>query len=556
MRARDGGLLEEEEDLQRGSRSRMTDCLSNLLRPSDRVLDRPLDRESGRPGRCTMRRINRQWLWILLLPAAFIGGFVASPHHGAIPAAIGNSQARIQPVEWRQNDGMAPGRALAEDFSSVFESAAERVSPAVLPIYADQVEEGGPLADNPFGGFGGEDFLRRFFGLPGENSQGRVVHALGSGVVVSPDGLILTNNHVVENAQRLTVLMEDNTRLRAQVIGVDPLTDIAVVKVDARNLPTAVLGDSDELRVGQWVIAIGNPFELMHSVTQGIISARGRSNVGLAGYEDFLQTDASINPGNSGGALADLDGRVVGINTAISTTTGASIGLGFAIPINMAREVMNDLIQNGKVTRGYLGIVPQDIDQSLAEAMHLRDTQGALIGDVTAGGPGARAGIERGDIVIEFNGQPVRNSTDLRKMVADAKPDTRAQVVVLRNGRRQTLVATLAERPQPQREESPAVPAQPQSDDLGLAVTPLTPELADRLGYRNQQGVIVARVDPGSLSEHAGLQVGDLIQKVGTVPVADVNAFQHAMTRLPSGYATALLVRRGESTFYAGITVP
>jgi serine protease Do len=340
---------------------------------------------------------------------------------------------------------------MADQFSQLFEAASQKVSPAVVPIFAEQTVAmtnafGGP--GDPFRQFFGDDFFKRFFGTPLEGGQSKqTVRSLGSGVIVSEDGYILTNNHVISGAEKLTVVMEDGKKYTARIVGADPQTDVAVIKIDGKDFSAANLGNSDNVKIGQWVIAVGNPFQLLHSVTAGIISAKGRSSIGLAAYEDFIQTDASINPGNSGGALADLDGNVIGINTAISSPSGASAGVGFAIPINMAQHVMEALIDKGKVTRGYLALVPQDIDDNLAKAMKLKSTDGALVGDVTPEGPADKAGLKRGDVIVQYEGQKIKNSTELRNQVAQTAPKSTVDLAVLRDGREIQLTAKLEERP-------------------------------------------------------------------------------------------------------------
>jgi serine protease Do len=349
----------------------------------------------------------------------------------------------------------------------------------------------------------------------------------------------------------------DRKTYPARVIGADPQSDVAVVKIEARDLPVAVLGNSDEVRVGQWVIAVGNPFQLLHTVTAGIISAKGRSSVGLAEYEDFIQTDASINPGNSGGALADLDGRVIGINTAITSPSGGSIGIGFAIPANMARQIMDQLIAKGKVVRGYAGLLLQDIDENLSRAFKLKGAEGALVGDVVAGGPADRAGIKRGDIIIGFDGQKIENSTQLSNLVARAAPKSAATFTVLRDGRTVEIKVTLEEKPKERgaqtsgREESPGQTGQ----KLGLSLQDLTPDLADQLGYKGKNGVVIASVVPGSPAEDSGLQPGDLIMEVNRSPVRTVKDFNLAVRGLRSGDVIALLVARGETTFFRALTI-
>jgi serine protease Do len=318
----------------------------------------------------------------------------------------------------------------------------------------------------------------------------------------------------------------------------------------------ASLGNSDELQVGQWVIAVGNPLELRHSVTAGIISATGRSSVGLAPYEDFIQTDASINPGNSGGALADLDGRVVGINTAIASPNGGNIGIGFAIPINMARRVMDELIEDGRISRGYLGVTPQDLDPELAGALGVESDHGALVGDVAAGGPAERAGVERGDVIVSFNGHDVAGAVQLRNLVADGEPGSEARVVVLRDGRRHDLQVELGQRPDMAdarpvpggREESPG-------NKLGLSVQPLTADLAQRLGYEDAHGILVTAVEPGGPADEAGIEPRDLIVAVGREEVHSVDELRRALAGVRGDAEVALVVRRGEATRFVAVHV-
>ncbi len=501
-------------------------------------------------------------LWVILpliLVLGFVAGLLVAPNPGFAPEKVTQEKTPAQ----AQQAAEPPAHDMMAEISQAFEDASAKVSPSVVPIFAEQTVE----VSNPFGApddalrqFFGEDFFRRFFGTPPQQEQKRTQRSLGSGVIVTSDGLILTNNHVVEKADKLSVVVGDNKKTyAAKIVGTDPQTDVAVIRIDARDLPAATLGNSDELRVGQWVIAVGNPFQLMHTVTAGIISAKGRSSVGLADYEDFIQTDASINPGNSGGALADLDGKVIGINTAIASPSGGNIGIGFAIPVNMARQVMDQLIAKGKVTRGYLGVTPQDIDEDLAKALKLTQTQGVLIGDVAAGSPADRAGIKRGDIIIQFNGQKIDNSTQLRNLAAQTAPGTAVKITLLRNGQRMDVTATLVERPKEKQQQAPqtAEPQESVSQKLGLSIQDLTPDIAVQLGYnRNEKGVIVAAVASGSPAEDAGLQRGDLIKEVNKAPVVTVDDFSKAMRGLKSGDAVALLVRRGPSTFYTALTIP
>jgi serine protease Do len=492
------------------------------------------------------------------IPMAILLGF---PLIFGLAAASGRSAAEgtASQVGSQASSGqnVSTSREMIRQFSEAFESAAAKVSGAIVSIYAEQVVQvqnpfGSP--DDPFRQFFGDYFFKRFFG-PQEQKQ--TIRSLGSGVIVSSDGHILTNNHVVAKAQKLYVVIGDKKRYVAKVVGADPPTDVAVIKIDAANLPTAVLGDSDQVKVGQWFIAVGNPFQLLHTVTAGIISAKGRSSVGLATYEDFFQTDASINPGNSGGALADLDGNVIGINTAIESPSGGNIGIGFAIPINMAKQVMTTLLAKGKVLRGYMGLSLQSIDEELAKALKLSNTSGALVASVVAGGPADQGGIKQGDVIIALEGRPVTDRDELRNRVAQVPPGTTVKVSILRNGRESSASVVLGS--QPSAEAAPAdreqAPRQSTSQRLGLTVQTLSPELADQLGYKSEQGAVITDVAAGSAAEDAGLQRGDLIKQVNRVDVRDAGGFENALRKITSGDTAALLVRRGSNSFYVPLQV-
>ena len=442
-------------------------------------------------------------------------------------------------------------KALLGAFSAAFEQAAQQVNPSVVPIFAEQTvpAENAFFNEGPFGG----DIPGFHFGNP-RNGPGGVVHGLGSGVIVSADGTILTNSHVIENARKVTVVTADGKRRLAKVVGADPQTDLAVIKVDAHDLPAADLGNSDDLRVGQWVIAVGNPLEMLHSVTAGIVSATGRSSVGLADYENFIQTDASINPGDSGGALADMDGKVVGINTAIASPSGGSVGVGFAIPINMARQVMDELIAKGSVTRGYLAVTTQDVNEGLAKALDLPEAKGAIIGGVDPGGPAAKAGVHEGDVIVAFDGTPIKDSVALRSMVAEAHPGHDARLTVLRDGKQRDLEVTLGTRPGTGPEAAPESQAEG-GGKLGIDARDLTPELARRLGYEDDRGALVATVEPGGPAAEAGLARGDLIEKLNRTPIESVGDLRRAVASLKAGDTAAVLVRRGERTFFVGVEI-
>jgi serine protease Do len=345
-------------------------------------------------------------------------------------------------------------------------------------------------------------------------------------VIVSEGGYILTNNHVVAGADEVTVALSDDRRLTAEVVGTDDKSDVAVLKVDAENLLPAPLGDSDAIRVGQWVLAIGSPFGLDQTVTAGIVSAKGRADVGIADYEDFIQTDAAINPGNSGGPLVNLEGEVVGINTAIASRTGGFMGVGFAIPSNMARTIMENIIDDGRVERGWLGAMIQDLSPELAESFNFHSTDGVLIGDVVPDGPADKAGIRAGDIVTKFNGKPVRKMSQLRNAVASTAPETEAEVEVFRDGKRMTRTVTIGLL----EGRYVAGGGTPSAFDLGMTVQTLTPEMAQQAGFeRDEKGVIVTQVESGSLAARVGIRPGDLIVAVGAARIGDLGDFREAM---------------------------
>jgi serine protease Do len=490
--------------------------------------------------------------------AGFLGGMVTVHSHSLTnrkaPQAIAqNTAARVADVSAVD---LPQARVLADQLSAVFEAASDRVSPSVVAIFSEQTVD--VAANDPFHDFFQDPFFRRFFGGPGAPGGKETVRGLGSGVIVSPDGYILTNNHVVQGASKLTVALSDKKRLDAKIVGTDPQTDVAVIKVDAEGLPAATLGDSDNVHVGQWVIAVGNPFQLMHTVTAGIISAKGRSSVGLADYEDFIQTDASINPGNSGGALADLDGNVVAINTAISSPSGGNVGIGFAIPIKMARNVMDTLIKKGHVSRGYLGLMLQQVDDKLAKALHLAKAEGVIVSDVNAGGPADRAGIRTGDVILSFDGKPVNDIVELRNAVAQMAPGTSVHLGLIREGKKMDVVTTLGERPQEGAEAAPGGEgSQTTSGELGLAVQDLTPSIASQLGYdENLRGALVADVEGGSVADEAGLRRGDVIVGVNRQPIRSAADLAAAIKGAKSGDSIAMLVRRGQGSFYVPITMP
>jgi serine protease Do len=422
-----------------------------------------------------------------------------------------------------------------------------RVSPAVVTIRSTErarTAQQFPFMDDPQ--------FREFFGdrLPQQQQQ-RPVQGIGSGVIVSPDGYILTNHHVVDGALEIRVELTDNRTYTAKMVGSDPPSDLAVLKIDAKDLPTLSMGDSDKVRVGDPVLALGNPMGIGQTVTSGIVSAKGRST-GLSdgSFEDFLQTDAAINRGNSGGALVNTSGQLIGINSQILSPSGVNIGIGFAIPSNMAKAVMDQLLTNGKVSRGMLGVTIQSVDADLASSLNLPAARGAIVTSVTVGGPAERAGIKRGDVVTAINNQPVIDSNSLRNQIASMKPGSTATVTVARNGRDQNLQVALAELPdrrRPDTEETSSNGNGPgvNNSRFGLRLQPLTPDAASRYGLdAGDQGLLVTQVDPAGSAATAGIRQGDLIQEVNRQPVRNFAEFSSAIQQSGSRPALVLVKRR------------
>jgi len=405
-----------------------------------------------------------------------------------------------------------------------------------------------PFWGKEFRDFFGEEFFRRFFGeIPEEQLKQR---SLGSGVVVTEDGFILTNNHVIEDAEEILVTMSNKEGYepkKAKVIGRDPKTDIAVIKIDVEKpIRAARLGDSDKLRVGDWVVAIGNPFGLGHTVTAGIVSAKGRV-IGAGPYDNFIQTDASINPGNSGGPLFNLDGEVVGVNTAIMSQTGGNIGIGFAIPINMAKTIMEQLKEKGRVVRGWLGVTIQTVTPEIREKFRLETAEGALVGEVVRNSPAERGGVERGDVIISFDGKKVSEMSSLPPMVAETPVGKEVEMVVIRKGKEKKLMVTIDEL----KEKPTLAETTPEIEQMfGLSVQELTPELAKSLSLEGEKGVVVSSVERGGSAYEAGIQRGDLIQEIENEPVEDMDDYTRIMQEAASKKQILMVVRHRGHTRY------
>ena len=414
---------------------------------------------------------------------------------------------------------------------------------------------------NPFGGGGGNSPFDFFFQFPPDAPQGkRSFSSLGSGFVIHPDGYIITNQHVVDKATKILVSFRDDKRTyEAKVIGTDDKTDIALLKVEyADKLPAVVLGDSDKLIPGDWVIAIGNPFRLGHTATVGIVSAKSRRVPGGKPYDSFIQTDASINPGNSGGPLFNAQGEVVGINTAIFSpgrmgATGFNIGIGFATPINLVKSIISQLHKKGKVTRGWLGVLIQPVSEDVAEALKLKDAAGALVADVLPNSPAGRAGFQRGDVIVKYDGHVVQENEDLPLMVAETEVGRTVDVDLTRGGKPLTLKVKIEELAD--EESETATTTEAEESTLGLTAQELTPDIAKSLGLEEAKGVVVTEVEPDSPAANAGLKRGDVVLEAGGVPVNSSKEFRQATKDLEKRKPLLLLVRRGENTIFLTLKI-
>ncbi len=485
------------------------------------------------------------WCTLLLGCLRWSDGQERSPKHDSL-----RSQTQSESI------------ALLKRMGSAFASVMERVSPGVVGIQSErrvlratpEKPTTGPL--DPFG----EDFFDYFFRrrAPQDDStrQEYTQKAQGSGFLISADGYVLTNSHVIAEADKITVELVDGRTLEAQIVGTDPESDVAVIRIQAEGLTPVALGNSDTLEVGEWVLAIGNPLGLSHTVTAGIVSAKHRSGFNVTTYENFIQTDAAVNMGNSGGPLVNLTGEAVGMNTFILGPAGGNIGIGFAIPINIAREVADQLMKTGAVERGYMGVIPQDLTAELAEAFGLKEAKGAVLSHVTPDSPAGRAGLVHGDVVPQFDGVAIDSATQFRNLVASRKPGATVPVVVLRDGERRTIDVTLDKRPSPEelrgqrREPAKRPPEEPQRR-LGLTVQDLTPETAERVKIKEQTGVVIAKVSPGSEAAQKGLREGYVIKEVNRRQVNSEQQFKEAVSAaLSEGRRLLLLVTDGRASVY------
>ncbi len=492
----------------------------------------------------------------LLLAAASVG--CKRPDESGVSdkgrEKVAQSEKRAAPQKETSDSGTVKETARdirTHEFPS-FADLVEKLKPSVVNISTTSVvkprgfreqQPRAPFGENdPF-----EEFFRKFFeGAPRHEYKRQ---GLGSGFIISEDGYVVTNYHVVEKAVDISVILENGDKYEGKVIGKDPKTDLAVVKFEPKGKLQAVsFGNSDDLRIGDWVLAIGNPFGLGYTVTAGIVSAKGRS-LGLGAYDDFIQTDASLNPGNSGGPLFNLNGEVVGVNTAI---VAQGQGIGFAIPIKMAEFVIGQLKGGGKVVRGWLGVYVQELTPEIASGLSLNEDDGVLVSDVTPGSPADKAGIKRGDVVVEFEGKKIDDVSDLTSMAAVAEPGTEVKIKLIHDGKPRDVTVKLAEAPD---EGVPAEAEEKAEEHLGLSVKDINPQIARRFNLDADKGVIITEVADGSPAEDAGLRPGDIILEIDKKGITDLKQYAQAVSNAKPGSTILILVKRADTTIYAALRV-
>lgn len=486
--------------------------------------------------------MKKNTIIILILIAVALGIVVGSNLDTFLPKTTPYPRVYIPKVP----------KALIKE-GEAFSDIVKAISPTVVNISTTKTIK----REMPFPHFFNTPFDEFFepFRIPRKWKE----QSLGSGVIVSDDGYIITNNHVIEKADEIKISLYDKQDYKAKVIGSDPKTDIAILKIPAKNLPTIKWGDSEELEVGEFVLAFGNQFGFSHTVTMGIVSATGRANVGVAEYEDFIQTDAAINPGNSGGPLVNIKGELIGINTAIFSRTGGYEGIGFAVPSNMARRVMEQLIKEGKITRGWLGVSIQEVTPELAKQFGVENSKGALVTDIFRGSPAERAGLKRGDVIVEFNGRAIKDVETLRNMTAQSELGSTVKLKVMRDRKPIFIDAIIAELPKESVEAIPEKMKEGMREEnalAGFSVIELTPEIAKQIGLHNEEkGAVVVRVEPDSSAEEAGLKKGDVIQEINKKGIRSLSEFNSIASRIKKGDTMLLFVNRGGQKFYITLKV-
>lgn len=448
-----------------------------------------------------------------------------------------------------------------KEYSKPFIEASNKVKPATVFIFTEKLITLQDRRQDPFRDFFDDDFFRRFFGdrfgdVPQQRRERQYrQRGLGSGVIVSPDGYIITNYHVVQNADEIKIQLFTEEEYNATMVGYDSKTDIAILKIEGSDFPYAKLGDSNKLEIGEWILAIGNPFGLSYTVTSGIVSAISRSGIGVADYENFIQTDAPINRGNSGGPMINLNGDVVGINTAIYSQTGGNLGIGFAVPINMVKKIMVDLIEKGKVVRGWLGVYIQDIDSDMAEQFNLPNSQGVLLSQISKDSPADRSGLKRGDVIIEFDGVKISNTSQLRNVVASTQIGKPVIVNVIRDGKTKEIEVTIAAQPDDMEvaaltdndlEENKTV-----FEDFGFTVSQLNNDLAKKFNFtENEKGVIIVNIERNSIAQIGGLREGDIIVEINRKPISTIADLRKNLQDSKNDKSVLFLIKRGNVAVY------
>jgi serine protease Do len=469
-------------------------------------------------------------LFLLILGGAL--GFVGAREETSASTDVQNTPAVTMPVT---------------GLSAAFERVAKSVEPAVVNISTEQIIHTSGMEDPFRGMFGGDSPFAPFFGQPRDEKQ----HSLGSGFIVDPRGYILTNNHVVKDATKIKVKLQDGRELPGTVVGTDPQTDLALIKVQADNLPVLKLANSDTVKVGEWVLAFGSPFGLEETVTAGIISAKGRV-IGAGNYDNFLQTDAAINPGNSGGPLVNLEGEAVGINTMILSQSGGFQGVGLAIPSSMADDVYRQLVQYGKVTRGWLGVTIQEITPELAKSFDLKNTEGVLVAQVEPNSPAAKAGIRSGDVIVDYNGKQTKTPRDLSMAVADTKVGVPAKLTIIRDGRTMNLETSIGEKPGERAEAASSSGKSEEHAKLGVTVENIDPNDVHQLNLPSSNGALVTDVQSGGPADDGGVRPGDVIREINHKPINNVSDLQSAVKNLKTGSTVLLsVIRQGQTLFLA-----
>jgi len=494
-------------------------------------------------------RISLKLVGAILAPAVLVAFVI-----GLVLAGV----LDLRPAGAQTNALARTGERLTAEDHSPFVQVADAVQPAVVNISAEKTIRLSQRSQSPLQGSPLEEFFRDFMrGMP-DVPQERQQSALGSGVLISPDGYIVTNNHVVAGFDKIAVRLSDESEFKGtavKVVGRDPQSDLAVLKVESKNpLPAIPLADPADIKVGDWAIAIGNPFGLNGTVTVGVVSAKGRSGLPLPegpSYQDFIQTDASINPGNSGGALVNIKGELMGINSAIRTPTGGSVGIGFAVPVDIVKSVTDQLIKTGKVIRGYMGIRPQPVTDAIRRAMGLEDSKGVLVADVVAGQPADKAGIKSGDVIVSVNEVKTDGVEQFRKQVAGFAPGSSIAVGIVRDGDRMTKRLTLATFPESEQQASATEDEQPAAW-LGITARSLTAD--ERAQAKVSSGVLVDNVEPGSTADDAGIQGGDIVLEVGKIRIGDMSDYNRAVRQFKSSENAVLFrINRGGSVLYIAV---